>query len=119
MKLISFNVNGVRAITKKTFFEDFKIMNPDVLCLQETKANDAQVQEALQNISGYHIYSSSAVRPGYSGTALISKEKPLSVTFGLGIEAHDQEGRIITAEYDKFFLETSFLKTMTSFEMTI
>jgi exonuclease III len=109
MKLISFNVNGVRAITKKTFFDDFQIMNPDVLCLQETKANDAQVQEALQGISGYHIYSSSAVRPGYSGTALISKEKPLSVTFGLGIEEHDQEGRIITAEYEKFFLVNTYV----------
>ena len=109
MKIISFNVNGVRATTKKTFFEDFQIMNPDVLCLQETKANDAQVQEALQNISGYHIYSSSAVRPGYSGTALISKQKPLSVTFGLGIEEHDQEGRIITAEYDTFFLVNTYV----------
>ena len=109
MKLISFNVNGVRATTKKTFFEDFQTMNPDVLCLQETKANDAQVQEALQNISGYHIYSSSAVRPGYSGTALISREKPLSVTFGLGIEEHDQEGRIITAEYGKFFLVNTYV----------
>lgn len=104
MKLISFNVNGVRAITKKTFVDDVRTMNPDILCLQETKANDQQTEEALQAFDEYYIYTSSAVRPGYSGTAVLTKTKPLSVTFGLGIEEHDQEGRSIIAEYEDFIL---------------
>ncbi|MEY4331252.1 MAG: exodeoxyribonuclease [Bacteroidota bacterium] len=104
MKLISFNVNGVRAITKKTFIDDVRQMNPDILCLQETKANDQQTEEALQAFDEYFIYTSSAVRPGYSGTAVLTKTKPLSVTFGLGIEEHDQEGRSIVAEFENFIL---------------
>lgn len=104
MKLISFNVNGVRAITKKTFVDDVRTMNPDILCLQETKANDQQTEEALQAFDEYFIYTSSAVRPGYSGTAVLTKTKPLSVTYGLGIEEHDQEGRSIIAEYEDFIL---------------
>lgn len=104
MKLISFNLNGVRAITKKTFIDDVRQMNPDILCLQETKANDQQTEEALQAFDEYFIYTSSAVRPGYSGTAVLTKTKPLSVTFGLGIEEHDQEGRSIVAEFENFIL---------------
>lgn len=104
MKLISFNVNGVRAITKKTFIDDVRQMNPDILCLQETKANDQQTEEALQAFDEYFIYTSSAVRPGYSGTAVLTKAKPLSVTYGLGIEEHDQEGRSIVAEFENFIL---------------
>ena len=104
MKLISFNVNGVRAITKKTFIDDVRQMNPDILCLQETKANDQQTEEALQAFDEYFIYTSSAVRPGYSGTAVLTKTKPLSVTYGLGIEEHDQEGRSIVAEFENFIL---------------
>ncbi len=109
MKLISFNVNGVRAITKKTFVDDVRAMNPDILCLQETKANDQQTEEALQAFDEYFIYTSSAVRPGYSGTAVLSKTKPLSVTFGLGIEEHDQEGRSIIAEYEDFILVNCYV----------
>lgn len=109
MKLISFNVNGVRAITKKTFIDDVRLMNPDILCLQETKANDQQTEEALQSFDEYFIYTSSAVRPGYSGTAILTKEKPLNVTYGLGIEEHDQEGRSIIAEFDKFILVNCYV----------
>ncbi len=109
MKLISFNVNGVRAITKKTFVDDVRAMNPDILCLQETKANDQQTEEALQAFDEYFIYTSSAVRPGYSGTAVLSKTKPLSVTYGLGIEEHDQEGRSIIAEYEDFILVNCYV----------
>jgi exodeoxyribonuclease III len=109
MKLISFNVNGVRAITKKSFIDDVRSMNPDVLCLQETKANDAQTEEALQAFDEYFIYTSSAVRPGYSGTAILTKKKPLQVTYGLGIHEHDQEGRSIIAEYEDFILVNCYV----------
>jgi exodeoxyribonuclease-3 len=109
MKLISFNVNGVRAITKKTFVDDVRAMNPDILCLQETKANDQQTEEALQAFDEHFIYTSSAVRPGYSGTAVLTKTKPLSVTFGLGLEEHDQEGRSIIAEYEDFILVNCYV----------
>ena len=109
MKLISFNVNGVRAITKKTFIDDVRLMNPDVLCLQETKANDAQTEEALAAFDEYFIYTSSAVRPGYSGTAVLTKTKPIAVSYGLGIAEHDQEGRSIIAEYDNFFLVNCYV----------
>lgn len=109
MKLISWNVNGIRAITKKDFFTDFETMNPDVLCLQETKAQDDQVQEALTKLSGYHIYSNSAVKKGYSGTAIISKTKPISISSDIGIEEHDQEGRVLCAEYENFYLVTVYV----------
>ena len=109
MKIISFNVNGVRAITKKTFIDDVRTMNPDILCLQETKANDAQTEEALQAFDEYFIYTSSAVRPGYSGTAVLSKVKPITVSYGLGIPEHDQEGRTIVAEYEQFYLVNCYV----------
>jgi exodeoxyribonuclease III len=104
MKIISWNVNGVRAITKKNFFNDLGLMNADILCLQETKAQDAQVAEALKPLNNYHIYSHSAIRPGYSGTAVISKVQPIKVTFGIGIEEHDTEGRVLCLEFDTFYL---------------
>lgn len=104
MKLISWNVNGVRAVTKKNFFEDFKTMDADVLCLQETKAQDDQVQEALASLEGYHVYSNSAVKKGYSGTAIISKKEPISVSSDIGITEHDTEGRVLCAEYEDFYL---------------
>lgn len=104
MKLISWNVNGVRAVTKKNFFDDFKKMDADVLCLQETKAQDDQVQEALSSLEGYHIYSNSADKKGYSGTAIISKKEPISVTQDIGITEHDTEGRVLCAEYEDFYL---------------
>jgi exodeoxyribonuclease-3 len=104
MKIISFNVNGIRAITKKDFFQDFKSLDADIMCLQETKAQDDQVAEALASIEGYHLYSNSAVKKGYSGTAILSKVEPLSVSRDFDIEEHDQEGRILCLEYEKFFL---------------
>ena len=78
MKIISFNVNGIRAITKKDFFKDFESINPDILCIQETKAQDDQVAEALGQISDYHLYSNSAEKKGYSGTAILTKENFLT-----------------------------------------
>lgn len=109
MKIISFNVNGIRAILKKNFKEDVANMNPDILCLQETKAQDDQVAEALKDFTDYHIYSNSAVKKGYSGTAILSKEKPLSVSTDIGIEEHDQEGRVIAAEFEDFFVVTVYV----------
>jgi exodeoxyribonuclease III len=109
MKIISWNVNGIRAVAQKNFFADFKALAPDILCLQETKAQDEQVAETLSAIEGFHIYSNSAEKKGYSGTAIISKTKPLSVTKGIGIEVHDNEGRVLCAEYDTFFLVTVYV----------
>src|SRR5574344_1700242 len=80
MKLISWNVNGLRAVVKKDFLSKIERMDADVVCIQETKAQDDQVREALTELQGYHIYSSSAVRKGYSGTAVLSRVAPLSVT---------------------------------------
>lgn len=104
MKIISFNVNGIRAITKKDFFTDFEALDADIMCLQETKAQDDQVAETLASIKGYHLYSNSAVKKGYSGTAVLTKEKPLNVSQDIGIEEHDQEGRVLCLEYDSFYL---------------
>jgi len=108
MRLVSWNVNGIRAAMKKEFPQSFASMEADVLCLQETKAQDDQVLEALADISGYHIYCNSAVKKGYSGTAILSKEKPISVRYDMDVEEHDQEGRIIAAEYKKFILVTVY-----------
>ncbi len=108
MKLVSWNVNGIRAAIKKDFFLSLADMAPDVLCLQETKAQVDQVNEALKDLDGYHIYSYSAVKKGYSSTAILSKKKPISVKMGIGIEEHDQEGRVIAAEYDNFILVTVY-----------
>ena len=104
MKLISWNVNGVRASVKKGLIDIINDSRADVFCLQETKAQDDQVQEALQDLKGYHIYSNSATKKGYSGVAILSKEKPLSVSTDMGIEEHDDEGRVICAEYSDFYL---------------
>ena len=108
MKLVSWNVNGIRAAIKKDFIGSLETMSPDVLCLQETKAQDDQVVEALAEIEGYHIYCNSAVKKGYSGTAILSKTKPLSVQYDMAIEEHDQEGRIICAEYKSYYLVTVY-----------
>ncbi|WP_432454167.1 exodeoxyribonuclease III [Agarivorans sp. QJM3NY_29] len=108
MRLVSWNVNGIRAVMKKDFMSFFEAMQTDVLCLQETKAQDDQVLAALESLQGYHIYSNSAVKKGYSGTAILSKEKPLAVEYDMGIEEHDQEGRVIAAEYQEFILVTVY-----------
>ena len=104
MKIISFNVNGIRAIVGKSFVHDMEELAADIICLQETKATPEQVNEAIAMLTNYHVYANSAERKGYSGTAILSKIKPLSVTFDMGLVEHDQEGRITCAEYDKFFL---------------
>jgi exodeoxyribonuclease-3 len=104
MKIVSWNVNGIRAIAKKSFFSDLELLNPDILCMQEIKALDNQVVETLEPLNGYHIFSNSAERPGYSGTSVISKIKPLSVTKGINMKEHDSEGRVLCLEYDAFFL---------------
>lgn len=109
MKLISWNVNGVRAVANKNFLEKFNTLDADVFCLQETKAQDDQVKETLSFLTDYHIYSNSAERKGYSGTAIISKTKPLKVVYDMGITEHDNEGRIICAEYNDFYVVTVYV----------
>jgi len=104
MKITSWNVNGVRAAIKKGFLEELEKSKADIYCLQETKAQDDQVLEALGDKTGYHINTNSAVKKGYSGVAILSKEAPIKVTLDLGIEEHDQEGRVIACEYNKFIL---------------
>lgn len=104
MKIVSWNVNGIRAIVKKDFFESIAALNPDILCLQETKAQDTEVKKALSVMNDYTQYFNSAEKKGYSGTTLLSKTKPLSLSNGMGIEAHDTEGRIQCAEYENFYL---------------
>jgi len=107
--LVSWNVNGIRAIIKKDFLKDVRAMNPDVLCLQETKGQVEDVKTALQLFSEYHLaVNSSKARKGYSGTAILSKEKPLEVFYDMGIEEHDQEGRVIAAEFENYFLVTVY-----------
>ena len=101
MKLISWNVNGLRAAVTKGFMESFNELDADIFCLQETKLQPEQISLELP---GYEQYWNSAVKKGYSGTAVFTRIKPLSVTNGIGIEEHDQEGRVITAEYDNFYL---------------
>ena len=101
MKLISWNVNGLRAAVTKGFMESFNELNADIFCLQETKLQPDQISLELP---GYEQYWNSAVKKGYSGTAVFTRIKPLSVTNGIGIEEHDQEGRVITAEYENFYL---------------
>lgn len=104
-KIVSWNVNGVRAIVKKGFLESVAEMSPDILCLQETKAQLEDAQNALALLPEYKSYINySKARKGYSGTAILTKEEPLSVTQDLGIEEHDQEGRVVTAEFDSFYL---------------
>ncbi len=104
MKIISWNVNGLRAVAKKDFFADFEQINADVLCLQETKAQDDQAAEVLAELTGYHFYTNSAEKKGYSGTAVITKTKPISVSKDMGIAEHDTEGRVLCLEYADFFL---------------
>lgn len=104
---ISWNVNGLRAVLKKDFAQWFATTQPDVLCLQETKARPEQVELPLE-FAGYHQYWNSADKPGYSGTLILTKEKPLSVVNGIGIDEHDSEGRVITAEYADYYLVTVY-----------
>ena len=101
MKLISWNVNGLRACVGKGFTDFVAEKQPDMLCLQETKLQEGQID---LDLPGYHQYWNYAEKKGYSGTAIFTKEEPMSVTYGIGIDEHDHEGRVITAEYADFYL---------------
>ena len=101
MKLVSWNVNGIRACVQKGFYDFFQAIDADVFCIQESKMQPGQ---ADIKADGYHMYMNSAVRKGYSGTMLFTKQLPLDITYGIGIEEHDQEGRVITADYDSFYV---------------
>ena len=105
MKLISWNVNGIRACLNKGFSDFFKEVNADIFCLQETKCQPEQIELEFE---GYTSYWNSAEKKGYSGTAIFTKKKPIKVTYGIGIEEHDKEGRIITLEFENFYLVTNY-----------
>ena len=108
MKLTTWNVNGIRSVLNKGALQEYVLeAQPDILCLQETKAQPEQVDLGME-FEGYHAYWNSAVKKGYSGTAIFTKEEPISVQYGLGIEEHDQEGRVITAEYADYYLVTVY-----------
>ena len=105
MKLISWNVNGLRAVVTKGFKEFFDNVDADIFCLQETKLQEEQVDKNIKSIfNGYNEYWNCAEKKGYSGTAVFSKINPINVIYGIGIEEHDKEGRVITLEFDKFYL---------------
>ena len=105
MKLISWNVNGIRAAYNKGFNDFFDKENADIFCIQETKMQEGQLDLAKE---GYYVYLNSAEKKGYSGTAIWTKEKPISVRYGINIEEHDKEGRVITLEFEKFFMVTVY-----------
>lgn len=109
MRLISWNLNGIRAVAKKGLIEKIYSMNPDVIGFQETKAQNDQVREALFGIDGYEIFSNSAEKKGYSGTAILSKKKPISFQNGIGIEEFDNEGRVLTCEFEEFYFVTVYV----------
>lgn len=104
MKIISWNVNGIRAVCKKGFLNWFCKENADIVCLQEIKAKESQVPVELQNINGYFSYFNSAERPGYSGTAVFTKQKPISVEYKIELKRFDEEGRVIKLKFPKFIL---------------
>ena len=105
MKLISWNVNGIRACLTKGFKDFFEAVDADVFCIQETKCQEGQVD---LEFDGYYSYWNSAERKGYSGTAIFCKNKPLSVVYGIGMEEHDKEGRVITAEFENYYVVTIY-----------
>lgn len=102
MKLISWNVNGLRAVLNKGFADFFKEIDADIFCVQETKMQEGQAEITFAD--GYYSYFNSAVKKGYSGTAIFTKKQPISVNYGIGIDEHDNEGRVITLEFEKFYM---------------
>ena len=104
MKIYSWNVNGIRAAIGKSFLEELKTSNADIYCLQETKAQQDQVVKALEAVTDYHLYAYSAERKGYSGVAILTRVKPISISNGIGVLAHDTEGRVLTLEFEKFYM---------------
>ena len=105
-KMISWNVNGLRAVMGKNFMEVFESLDADIFCLQETKLQEGQLE---LDLPGYHMYWNYEEKKGYSGTSLYTKEEPLSVTYGMGIEEHDHEGRVITAEFSDYYVLTVYV----------
>ena len=105
MKLISWNVNGLRACVQKGFLDIFKELDADMFCIQESKLQEGQISFELE---GYHQYWNYAIKKGYSGTAIFTRREPMSVAYGIGIEEHDQEGRVITLEFAEFYLVTVY-----------
>ena len=105
MKLISWNVNGLRACVQKGFLDIFKELAADMFCIQESKLQEGQISLELE---GYHQYWNYAIKKGYSGTAIFTRREPMSVAYGIGIEEHDQEGRVITLEFAEFYLVTVY-----------
>ena len=105
MKLISWNVNGLRACVQKGFLDIFKELDADMFCIQESKLQEGQISLELE---GYHQYWNYAIKKGYSGTAIFTRREPMSVAYGIGIEEHDQEGRVITLEFSEFYLVTVY-----------
>lgn len=104
MKIVSWNVNGIRAVMQKNFIDIFNNFDADVFCIQETKAQDEQVTAALVGVSNRFIFMNSAERKGYSGTAIICKTKPIGVSYEMGVAQHDTEGRICCAEFENFYM---------------
>lgn len=109
MKIISFNVNGIRAIVQKSFVADMRRVNADIICLQETKATVDQVKEAVAELSEYHVFANEAEKKGYSGTAILTKHNPIAVTYYIGVGDHDNEGRVTCAEFEEFFVITVYV----------
>ena len=105
MKFVSWNVNGLRACVGKNFMEEFEKLDADIFCLQETKLQEGQIDIELP---GYHQYWNYAKKKGYSGTAIFTRKEPIGVSYGLGIEEHDQEGRVITLEFEDFYFITVY-----------
>lgn len=105
MKLISWNVNGIRACVQKGFCDFFKEIDADIFCIQESKLQEGQINLELE---GYYQFWNYAVKKGYSGTAIFTKKNPLSVSYGIGIQEHDQEGRVITLEFEEFYMITVY-----------
>lgn len=106
MKLVSWNVNGLRACVQKNFMESFQELDADVFCIQETKLQEGQIDLQLD---GYHQYWNYAEKKGYSGTAIFTKQEPLQASYGIGIEEHDKEGRVITLEYPEYYMITVYV----------
>lgn len=105
MKFISWNVNGLRACVGKNFLEDFHALDADIFCVQETKLQEGQINLALE---GYHQYWNYAEKKGYSGTAIFTKKEPIQVSYGIGIDEHDREGRVITLEFEEYYFLTVY-----------
>lgn len=105
MKLISWNVNGLRACVGKNFMEFFQDIDADIFCIQESKLQEGQIE---LDLPGYHQYWNYAEKKGYSGTAIFTKQEPMNVSYGMGIEEHDKEGRVITLEFEKFYMITVY-----------